>query len=140
MPQEYTKEEFWKLYEKLPQELQEAIFSGETAEHISNICGRYNVNEKTISEVAKQVGNVLLGILPLEEFQKALVEELKIEEDTAEKMAHEINRFIFYPVKPALEQFYKTGGILAEEGIGEPTAEKTERKPAKGDAYKEPIE
>lgn len=140
MLKEYTKEEFWKLYEKLPQELKDAIFSGETADHISDICKRYNVNEKTIPEVAKQVGNVLLGILPLEEFQKALEEELKIEKETAEKMTHEINRFIFYPVKPALEQFYKAGGIPTEEEIGEPAAEKTERKPAKEDAYKEPIE
>jgi hypothetical protein len=34
MPKEYRKEELWKLYEKLPKELQEAIFAEETANHI----------------------------------------------------------------------------------------------------------
>src|SRR4030042_3120084 len=107
MAKEYTKEELWKLIEKLPKELQEAIFSEETAEHIGNTCERYDIKEEIISEIAKQVGNVLLGILPPDEFQKTLETELKLESDIAKKVAQDISRFIFYPVKTDLEELYK---------------------------------
>ena len=107
MPKQYTNEEFWKLYEKLPKELQEVIFSEETAEHIGNTCERYDIKEETISEIAEQVGNVLLGILPPDEFQKTLETELKLEPDIAKRMAQDISRFIFYPVKTDLEELYK---------------------------------
>lgn len=143
MPKQYTREELWKLYQKLPKELQEVIFAGETADHISNICERYNIKEETISEIAKQVGNVLLGISPPDELQAILEKELKLEKGTAKKVAQEINRFVFYPVKPALEQLYKIGVASSEEEIKRPTIEKTEEKqtrPAREDIYKEPIE
>ncbi|MDP2664169.1 MAG: hypothetical protein Q8P08_01905, partial [bacterium] len=62
--------------------------------------------------------------------------------------AQEINRFIFYPVRPALEEMYKTGlakpterkeeAPISEE---EPEEEKEEaKKPSGADTYREPIE
>jgi hypothetical protein len=43
MPEEYTKEQLWKLYEKLLEELKEAIFSEETANSIWDICSRNGI-------------------------------------------------------------------------------------------------
>jgi len=140
MPQDYTKEELWRLYEKVPQELKDAVFAVETAEYTSDICERYDIKGEMVSEMAKQVRNVLLGLLPPEDFQNILEAELKLEKETAEKVAREINRFIFYPVKPELEQLYKTGGVSAEEEISRPTERKTEEKPAGEDRYREPLE
>jgi len=137
MAQEYTKEEFWKLYEKLPQELKDAIFSGETADHIRDICGRYKIDEKSIPEMAKNVGNVLLGLLPPDDFKSVLEIEFNLEKEIAEKMAREIHRFIFYPVKPALEQLYgveKTG-----EEIPAGTVESKSKRTAGEDRYRETI-
>jgi hypothetical protein len=139
MPQEYTKEEFWKLYERLPQELKDTIFSGETADHIRGICERYNVDEKNIPEVAKQIGNVFLGLLPPENFQNVLELELKLEKETIEKMMREINRFVFYPVKPVLEQLYGTIRIGNEETPTGAAQEKPKRT-AGEDRYRETIE
>jgi hypothetical protein len=136
MSQEYTKEEFWKLYEKLPQELKDAIFSGETADHIKSICGRYNIEEKNIPEMAKQIGNVLLGLLPPDDFPNVLELELKIDREVTEKMMREINRFIFYPVKPALEQLY---GIETNRSATKIIGQKT-KKIAGEDRYREVIE
>ncbi|KKW13984.1 MAG: hypothetical protein UY53_C0004G0035 [Parcubacteria group bacterium GW2011_GWA2_50_10] len=31
--QQYNQEEMWKIFEKLPEELKEAVFSAENAEH-----------------------------------------------------------------------------------------------------------
>jgi hypothetical protein len=138
MAQEYTKDEFWKLFEKLPEELKDAIFSGETADHIREISKRHNIEEKRIPEVAEKIGNVLLGLLPPDDFPNVLELELKIDKEAIEKIMREINRFIFYPVKPALEQLYgteKTGGEIAAEEIGEKP-----KKTAGEDRYRETVE
>ena len=150
MVKQYTRAELWKLYQKLPKELQEVIFAEETANQIGKVCERYNIKEETIPEIAKQVGNVLLGILPPDEFQGTLERELKLKKETAKKVAQEINRFIFYPVKPALEELYKIKitpparppEVTAPSEIKPPVEGKPEMKPeeARKDIYREPIE
>ncbi len=139
MAREYSKEQFWKLYEKLPEELKEAVSSPETADYIWNTCEKNGINE--VSEVAELVGNVLLGVLPLEDFQETLGRRLNLEKEAAKKVAQEINRFVFYPVKPALEQLYKIEITPSEKLTTKPEIKKeTTTTPPKKDIYKEPIE
>ena len=130
MPKEYTKEEWWKLYERLPHELKEAIFSPETAKTIFDTCKRNEILEKT-SEIATYVGRVLLGALPLEEFRQVLKEELGLEEKTLKEISHDLNRFVFFPVKGALRKIYEEYEI-----------EVAPPKPAekKADIYREPVD
>lgn len=142
----YTSEELWKLYEKIPQELKEAIFSEKTSEIIWDICLRNEVEDERISEIALYTGRVLLGILPPDEFQKTLEKEINIQKEVAKNIALEINRFIFYPVKPELEQLYTTE-ITPLAKPTEVTPPKEEKKPelkseeiSKEDVYREPIE
>jgi len=140
MPKEYTREQLWKLYQKLPGELKEAIFSVETADSIYDICERNEVEE--ISEVAKYAGWVLLGVLPPDEFEETIKKEMKIKEDKVKKVAQEINRFVFYPVKTSLEEIYKAPIIPPPAGppkVAPPPEEKPKALPRE-DVYREPIE
>lgn len=107
MPIEYTKEQLWKLYEKLPQELKEAIFSSESADQIFEICTRNGISENNVSNVANLTGKILLGLLLLDDFEKTIKKELKLSSENAKKVSHEINRFIFYPVKESLASLHK---------------------------------
>ena len=107
MPKEYTTEQLWKLYQKLPKELQEAIFSGETSDNIWGICEMNEIPEEKMSNIAKYVGDVLLGILPPDEFQAILEKEVKLTKEVAKKVTHEINRFVFSPVKESLAALYQ---------------------------------
>jgi len=143
MAKEYSREQFWQLYEKLPQELKETIFSEETAENIFDICIRSGIENEKISEIARYVGRVLLGILSPEEFQGILETELKLKKEKAKKIAQEINRFVFYPVKSSLEGFYKieitpSAEVTPPSKITPPTEEKPPTPPKK-DVYREPI-
>jgi hypothetical protein len=145
MLKEYSKEELWKLYETLPPELKETIFSEETAEDISRICEKNEVVEgdKT-SEVAKYVGRVLMGVLPSEEFQKTLETELNLTKDVAKKVSEEIDRVIFYPVKSSLEKLYKTGPVPSsiETPISpsDVVPAKEKKRVSKKDTYREVVE
>lgn len=140
MAKEYTREQLWKLYQKLPDELKEAIFSSETANNIYDICLRNGIEDDRISEIARYTGRVLLGILPLDEFQKTLEKEIKIEKDKAKKVAREIDRFIFYPVKSSLEEIYKIEIAPPAKPKVTPPPKPPEEKPKappKEDVYRE---
>lgn len=149
---EYSPEQLWPLYEKLPKDLQEAIFSEKTAETIHNICTRNGLSGEKISEVAKYTGYVMLGVLPPDEFQKTLEDELKLENDLAKKITLEITRFLFFPLRESLEALYRAEITSAKPKIPSikpeispvPEIEKpVEKKPeieTKRDIYREPIE
>jgi len=141
MPREYTKEQLWKLYEKLPEELKEAVFAEETANNIDDICTRNGIEDNRISEIARYTGRVLIGVLPPEDFQETLEKELKLEKDLAKKVSQEINRFIFYPVKASLEELYKIeiAPPAKPTGITPPPEEKPPVPPGE-DIYRESIE
>ena len=130
MEKEYTKEEWWKLYEQLPPALQEAIFSPENAKTFAQICQRHNIADKS-ETIAKYIGRVLLGLLPVEDFQIKLEEELNFEEGLTKEVFHDINRFIFTPVKAELNQIYYGTQPPAPAG---PKAQPQKEK------YREPIE
>ena len=114
---QYEQEEMWKIYEKLPEELKQAVFSAENADHTFSICERHGVNE--CSKVASLIGLVLMGVLLPRNFEAALVKELGIDSDTAQRVAQEVNRFIFYPVKQQLEQLHaKPGEVGTPQEVG----------------------
>ena len=130
MPQ-YPKEKLWKIYEKLPEDLQAAIFSEETAENIRNACEENNVDEEKISEVARLTGSVLLGLLLPEELQGALETGLKLEAKKAKKIAFHLSRYVFRPVQASLKLLYE------EE---KPEEKKAKKQPKKKDVYRELVE
>ena len=156
MAKEYSKKELWQLYEKAPQELKEAIFSEETAESIWNICLRNEIEDQRVPQISRRVGHVLLGILPPDEFQDVLEKEVKLEKDVAKKVAQEIHRFVFYPVKTNLEELYKieitpliksikAAPLSKEEPLLTKTTIEEKPTPSKAvseekDTYREPLE
>lgn len=105
MPKKYTKEEFWKLYKKIPQELQDALFAEKTGNNIYNVC-KENKLENSLSEIVNYVGQVLTGIMPPENLEQVLEKELELEESLAKRVSKEINQLVFRPIRPILEQLY----------------------------------
>ncbi len=145
MTKQYTSEQFWKLYEKLPQELKDAVFSEETGDNIYEICQKNGI-EEDLDEIVEYVGQVLVGVLPPEDFSEALEKDLGLKKEVAKKVTQELNRFVFYPVRPALEELYKietTPPPKVEEGessFAKATEDKEEKTPPRKDTYREPIE
>lgn len=132
----YSQEQFWKIYKTLPEELQEALFSTEAADFVYNICEENNIEKS--AEIIKYISDVLIGLLPVEEFQKTLEKELGIEKETAKKVAREINRFIFLPVRPFLERLCETKSFSEKESSV--VLEEVDKKNSKEDVYREPIQ
>jgi hypothetical protein len=142
MEKEYTKEELWKIIEKLPDELKEAIFSEKTAEDIFNICTRNGIEDERMSKVAKYVGRVLMGLLPPNEFEETLEKEVGIEKEVAKGIRREVEMLIFYPVRTRLEEIYKVeiAPPARATKITPPPRPEEKPSPPKTDIYRESIE
>lgn len=127
----YPQEQLQKLYKNLPRELQDAVFSEETAEVISNACEQYGIDDERVSQVAKYVGDVLMGFILPSEFEVALQKNVDLPEVLVKPIASEINRFVFFPVKKQLEQIHIRPGEQAGEKaeIGIPTPRHSEPRP-----------
>ncbi len=145
MPPQYTKSQIEKVQEKLPEELLETLFSVETAETLWDIAKRHDLMDERGSKMSDYVGYVLMGILLPQEFSTLLEKELKLSKKTAEQVAREINRFIFYPIKPALEQLHRmeievTAKIVTPKPSEQPEEQEPEQKLKGEDRYREEIE
>jgi len=141
--QEYPKDQIWKIYEKLPEELKDAIFSEETTENIANVCEANGIkDERQISLIGRFTGHVLLGLIHPDEFQNVLEKEVGLERDTIKKVSYGIYRFVFFPVKESLATLYqmeiKPPGF-SETPLGEKSAEVVSqpKKSSKKDVYRE---
>ena len=106
MQEKISKEQFWTTYKALPKELQDAVFSEETAETIFNACADNGVEDERISKIAGYVGNILLGLLPPEQFQPALELDLNLEPKAAENICQIVYGSILEPVRDQLAELY----------------------------------
>lgn len=116
----YPQEKLWALYEKLPPRLKEAIFSQETAEIISKVCDYYGIEKEKISEIAKNVGYVFLGILPPEKLENVLAEELEIKVNLAKAINSELQNSLFFLYKSELDSLYGKGSDIPSKKITSP--------------------
>lgn len=144
MPQEYTSEQIQKLYQNLPEDLREAIFSLETADVIYNTCKTYGLTQGQAGKISDAVGEVLAGLLLPLEFPKTIKKETNLPEVLVRVITQEINRFIFYPVKQSLGEL-QTMEITPSEKPTEPkeVAPKPPEKPPTSsgqDVYRESVE
>jgi len=142
----YPREQLLELYKSLPKELQTAIFSADNADKMSDICQRNGAqDDKTISEIAKNTGYVLMGVLKPEDLQSVFEKEIGLQKEVAKQIFWEISRFIFLPVKTFLEAIYNTdfssmvskNGIEAEKPL--PPSKPKRNTSKRADGYREPI-
>ncbi|MDP2641376.1 MAG: hypothetical protein Q8P39_02440 [Candidatus Yanofskybacteria bacterium] len=157
MPKQYTREEYQKLYKTLPDEIKEAAFSPEVSDQIDQIVERNGLDLLVAGKVSHYVGDVLFGVLPPAEFAQTLQKEVGIQKAPAEKIAQEINQFIFRPIRPHLERLYQhekpaqseetpTAKVKVSPARKQEAQDATEQKskqptpPSGNDPYREQVE
>ena len=138
------KKEYLRLKKKLPQELQDLLSSTEMLENLENVCRKNDILQY-LSEINNYVGRVLLGLLPINEFEEKLMTGLNLEKARAKKITREINRFVFYPVKSLLEDLYNMeiapiAKMTSKLPVSKKEKVKESKKSTKSDTYRESIE
>ena len=149
MQSAYSNEQIWKTIEKLPEELAEALFSVETANAIRQVCAQHAIGDARVGDIAEIAGQVLMGFLLPQEVQEKLEKEIGLQKETAQGITRDLNRLVFYPVKPALEQLHQmeiqvTAKIVTPKPPTEekqaPQADEKPEEPRGPDSYREPLE
>jgi hypothetical protein len=146
MIQKYTTDQYWKIFYKLPEELQVAVLSAETADSIFRACEHQGIGDDKISLVGTLVGDVLMGVIRPEEFREALQTEIGLDENTATNIDREINRLIFSPLRPFLAKTFNPNQSTPAGSMGpvneqpQQMSPKTEEKTNGSDNYRESIE
>ena len=124
--QENSEEFFWEIYEKLPDNLKEALFSEENFKIVSEICVKNNIiDEEVKSQIMKYIGKTLMGLLPVREFSIIIELDLNLDATTARNVTSEIDRRIFSHLRISLNKVYveniaenkKLSDNTKEEGI-----------------------
>lgn len=149
--QENSEEFFWKTYEKLPDNIKEALFSEENFNVVSEICEKNGItDEETKSQLTKYVGKTLMGLLPIREFPIILELELNLDTEKARNISWDIDSRIFSHLRISLNKLYSPD-VAENKELGdnvkkdEQTEVKTEeKKPVEPivnpkDKYKEPL-
>ena len=136
--QDYTREQLWGIFEKLPEKLKELIFSEKTAETINAVCERCNIESEKTSEIARYTGRVLMKRYLASDLQTILKEEMSISPEAAQEIYQEIYKKIFYPVKNLLRE----ETTLKDDSLEDEPEQKTETYKDtgnSGDSYRESV-
>lgn len=97
----------WQKYYSIPEDLQNHMFEPTTAESIWDIINdKYQLGENNVSVVAKTIGLIFLGELPIKNFIAELKTKLNIDITKAQAIAQDINQTIFQPVRTSLMQVH----------------------------------
>jgi len=148
MEQENSKEAFWNAYEKLPDELKDALFAESTTDNISKACTDNGLPEELISDVSKFTGKVLMGLLAPKDFPITLELELNLDSNQARKIAGDIDRTVFGHLRISLNKLYADSIAEKEKLSNNKQEEGTEDKKQKletpetnssADPYREPF-
>ena len=142
----YTQQQLDRALQHLPEELKTTLFSVETSEKLADVSERYNIYGEKGVLLSKYVGYVLMGLVLPQDFEQLLQKDLKVPKKVAQEIAREINRFVFYPVKSALEQLHNVQITPTSKTLtSKTTSQKTEQlEPPQNssgpDIYRESLE
>jgi len=96
---------FWEQYQKLPPELQDAVFDEKTADCVRRACQRTG-QDSLIDFIIDKVGDTYLGNLPPEQLFTLIKEKISDHPDAAQKIIDQINEVLLMPLEQSLAKLY----------------------------------
>ncbi len=125
-------DERWSL---LPQKLKDALFSEQNRRLIYNLCQAHNLDEYSSQSVLFMTNDVIYGFAHSDQFEKNIIQEVKLEPKIASIIADEIKAKIFSPLREELikiynplPEIYKQQTIEAKKTISAPLPSADEKK------------
>lgn len=106
----YTVEELKERFETLPEDVQVAIKSIETADAIEAIQQKYKLHIDQAGLIAEEVGLVMLGFSRPFDFVARIASKLHITQMVASEITKDINENIFNPIKESLKKIHSLNG------------------------------
>ena len=102
----FTEEQIAQMYDNLPEDLKEAVFSVDMSEVVEKIGRGHQLAIDKIGDLANETGMVMLGVTHPDEFIGNLAERLEVDKEKARGIAQEINEQIFKKVRDSLRKIH----------------------------------
>ncbi len=93
--------------DQLPFELKERLLSPEFGSLVREICSLHHLDDRKADFVLVLAGDVLFGFSYLQDFPRALVQELSLDQRLALILTQEIHEKFFAPVEEEIKKHYK---------------------------------
>lgn len=120
MDQTQLQQKIAEYYQKLPEETKVLFASMSWMEALKEIDTKYGLNDEQVKTLGTETTLLLLGIINLEDYEKTLRNEIKLENNKIEDVIREINEKILKDIVPQLyETFNKNTSELIKEKYGE---------------------
>lgn len=95
---ELTREEKLKLVEKLPERLQDFLYSEDTGALLLYLGQKYNLSPEKVSALSKIMADVILKITPIVSLAQEIVNKVTPDSQTAMTIAQELNSELLMPI------------------------------------------
>lgn len=99
-----TRADVEAKYKTLPSDIQAAITSDFVSDNLERIGQKYKLRVDKIGDMIDEVGLVMLGFKKSSDFIGSLSKRLKIDRETAEAMAVDIDNEVFKKIRESLRQ------------------------------------
>ena len=142
----FTDQQIAQMYDNLPEDLKDAIFSVDTTSLVNMIGKKHGLAIDKIGDLANETGMVMLGVTHPNDFIGNLTDRLDVDKEKARIIAQEINEQIFKPVRESLRKIHnmREEGEEQEEGsqdkvspLGNSQGETLKSKTSREDILKE---
>lgn len=100
----YTEEQLMEAYQKLPDDIQQAIADAETEKKVTAIGYRHGLHVDQIGELADLTGLVMLGLEHPNQFVSSLAKRLGIAPIEAETVAQEVNTEVLAELRNTIKK------------------------------------
>ena len=99
---------FAEAYKNVPEDLQDAMGSVDATEAIESIAKKYGLMLDQAGELTSIVGNVMVGILSINDFVATIASKLRLTNPVAEQVAHDVSASIFAKVRESMRKVHET--------------------------------
>ena len=115
----FTEKQIAQMYDNLPEDLKDSIFSVDTTSVINEIGRKYGLAIDKIGDLANETGMVMLGVTHPNEFIGNLADRLEVDKEKARAIAGEINEQVFKKVRESLRKIHNMREEAEEEKVAD---------------------
>lgn len=114
---EDTKKIIKKKFDRLPESIKELILSSNYENTLIEIGRKYNLTVEQMGMLEKETTMVMMGLIPIKDFQEDLTRELQVSQDKGFQITTDINEKIFLRIRELLKIMNSEEKLSQEEGI-----------------------
>ncbi len=115
MDKEELQQNIALYYSKLPKDAQEFFSKMEWLDKLKKLSIKYALSEEQTQTLLTETTLIMLGIIPLIEYEETIIQETKLPREFAQQMIQEVKDYILRPVASQINEAYEKNSAPDKE-------------------------